>query len=216
MGNQVFSKAHKQSNLIYLKGIIETALLNANRAYDMHAIDDLWLPTAGREISFTPLLVSAAYQQPDNKFAASSEIKIIRKESGNAGALDLAIFSQKGKRKDAIELKFSSRDLFGSNSVKNILEARMGKAIDQLNDIANLPDNMGKVAMVIHRIRVNPDKVEIEDVRAKAKDLVNEIYEKGDDLLIGWTIFDGSHAVHKKDKDNVSTHGVIIVAQRVE
>lgn len=216
MDEQVFSKAHKQSNLIYLKSIIETALSNARRAYDMHAIDDLWLPTAGREISFTPLIVAAAYQQPGNKFAASSEIKIIRKKSGNAGALDLAIFSHKGKRKDAIELKFSSRDLFGSNNLKNILESRMDKAIEQLNDIDDLPHDMGKVAMVIHRIRVNPDKIQLDDVRTKAKKLVNDIYEKGDNLLIGWTIFDGSHNIHKKDKDNTSSHGVIIVAQRVD
>ena len=216
MNNQVFSKAHKDSNLIYLKDIVETALLNAKRAYDMHAIDDLWLPTAGREISFTPLLVAAAFQQPNNKFAASSEIKIKRKNSGNAGALDLAIFSNRGKRKDAIELKFSSRDLFRGNSVHHILKTRMVKAIEQLNDIDNLPNDMGKVAMVIHRIRVNPEKAPIEKVRSKVKELINDLYEKGERLLIGCAIFDDSHEVHKKDKDNVRSHGVIIVAQRID
>lgn len=213
-------KAKKNSGLMYLRDTLEQTLKYSQSAYNQASIPREFLPSLGKEIAFTPLLVAAAYNA--NIFSAT-EIQVTRKRSQTKGRLDLALFSKKnGRRADLLELKavryIVSREInVGINKLQNGIKA----AQDQLNDIDDSKISIaapGKVAVVVQNVICMTDELECEDkvdkYNARFDALFKSVTQELPNSLAGVIKWPVPHKITSSSK-KYSSIGLLVVLQRL-
>lgn len=223
-------KASNFSELGYLKPVVLSALNNLESMYNYRRdfLPDTWLPTAGKEISFTPLLVAGAFQ---SGISASTEIRVARRrgEDKSTGRIDLALFNKRRNIADAIEVKFSTK-MLQKNAEKSFVSAKgsilsaMNKAKDQLESVL-LPSNFGKVALVVHRfgfrtVTNNDGDFSVSELGDKARQIAKRFYKEcsASNMLVAHQLLGEGHEVHSGSPINqgkIYCLGVMVVAERV-
>lgn len=213
-------KAKKDSGLMYLRDILEQTLQYAQSAYNQTSIPDEFLPSSGKEIAFTPLLVAAAYNA--NIFAAT-EIQVTRKSGQTKGRLDLALFSKKnGRRADLLEVK-ASRYIISKeiNVGTNKLQKEILSAQGQLNDIDDSKISIkapGKVAVVVQNVICLSDESECDDkvdeYNAKFDAHFKNVTKELPNTLVGMIKWPGPHKITSSSK-KYSSIGLLVVLQRI-
>ena len=217
----------KDSRLEHLRGLLTQTFSNMHELYEQGHIPDKFLPSSGKEISFTPHFVAAAHQT--KKFHALTEIQVNRNQG--KGRLDLALFYiPDHSRVELLELKAARHKIYlGTKKGLKKAEDALSKAFEQLRDMnlskvnPNL-DHAGKVAVVILNILNNRE--ESDDVVAQRYDEFNDFYRdltkhlkkknKDSDLqsLCGMVQWPGPHEIISSC-DNFNSLGQIVIFQRL-
>jgi hypothetical protein len=225
-------KANKYSDLGYLKPVIKHTLDNLECMFkhSREFLPGIWLPTAGKEISFTPLLVAGAFQA---NMTASTEMKVNRHLSKDVrtGRLDLVIFNNKRNIADAIEVKFSRKQVKTNfvesyiSTNKSIYES-LTEAKVQLSALGpDLPKHFGKVALVVHRFGFRSDEDtfdenKIKELKMNAEKIAKKFYKENvsSNLLVAHRLLGLGHEVHSNKNNQGKIHclGVLIAVERVK
>lgn len=217
-------KAKRDSKLIYLKELLDQTLEYSLGAYEQYKIPNAFLPSAGKEIAFTPLLVAAAYNKG---FYASTEIQVEREGKSTKGRLDMALFSRRnGRRAELLELKAKRYIITTGNDVAlEKIKDGIKKAKKQLNSITSVPEmeQAGKIAVVVQNI-ICPDSIaqsieewsqSKDDYEEKLDRIFEEITNEMDNSLVGMIKWPGPHPVNAS-RNKYSSIGMIVVLQRIE
>lgn len=161
MNDEIKSWVSKERDLDYLRPILKRTLEHCVECRNAIKSDSnvllKTLPTAGRELSLTPLLLASCYE---NNHLASMEVNIERKHSYNQGKLDLIIYSKSksiNSDGDLIEIKALRKNTYHKEFNEKI-KLKMKQAERQLKSI-NMTNfkkvsNFGRLGIVIVQLTV--------------------------------------------------------------